>query len=326
MFAVKKVNRGPIIDKQQWRRTWPPNGSSRIRAKQKLLKKHKGACKSFWSRIGSLKSVSLTIPWNLAKPVKIFPGIVARRHHTDQKQIGLLKEQCVEWKKVLLHYCRNQVWMNIGGQILWNTIPMKHSRSLVWWEMSIRETFWKTIYWTDHSVWFIGWVLPYFCERPVKNPSIWKESITWIVPWIRFVRGVNLEGWRTGRRPWGVGNDGRIRKKTLKDSNISHQKWKIHISSRRWTNRILWKRSGTDNIHLDTASSNSMRGSHWLSWRTRRDSSTFSRLISGCRWSDKWFLVRVGKLRISPSRWTQSQTLLARMGKKCQAEEETKVV
>ena len=37
-------------------------------------------------------------------------------------------------------------------------------------------------------------VLPYFCERPVKNPSIWKESLTWIVPRIRSVRGENLEG------------------------------------------------------------------------------------------------------------------------------------
>ena len=27
-----------------------------------------------------------------------------------------------------------------------------------------------------------------------QNPSIWKESLTWIVPWIRFVRGENLEG------------------------------------------------------------------------------------------------------------------------------------
>ena len=34
----------------------------------------------------------------------------------------------------------------------------------------------------------------YFCERPVKNPSIWKESVTWIVPRIRIVRGWNLEG------------------------------------------------------------------------------------------------------------------------------------
>ena len=31
-------------------------------------------------------------------------------------------------------------------------------------------------------------------KDPVKNPSIWKESLTWIVPRIRFVRGVNLEG------------------------------------------------------------------------------------------------------------------------------------
>ena len=43
----------------------------------------------------------------------------------------------------------------------------------------------------------------------------------------------------------------------------------------------------------------------------RRVSSTTSWLTSGCRWSDKRFLVHVGKLHIPPSRWTQSQTLLA---------------
>ena len=37
-------------------------------------------------------------------------------------------------------------------------------------------------------------VLPYLCERPVTNPSIWKESLSWIGPWIRYVRGWNLEG------------------------------------------------------------------------------------------------------------------------------------
>ena len=30
------------------------------------------------------------------KLVKIFPGIIVRRQHTDQKQMGLLKEQCAE--------------------------------------------------------------------------------------------------------------------------------------------------------------------------------------------------------------------------------------
>ena len=71
------------------------NGSSRIRAKEKLHRKPREACKSSWSPTGNLKSFTLTIPWNLAKIVKISP-IIARLHHTDQKQMGLLKEQCAE--------------------------------------------------------------------------------------------------------------------------------------------------------------------------------------------------------------------------------------
>ena len=70
--------------------------SSRIRAEQKLLRKPREAWKSSWSRSGSLKSFTLTIPWNSAKLVKIFPGIIIRQHHTDQKQMGLQREQCAE--------------------------------------------------------------------------------------------------------------------------------------------------------------------------------------------------------------------------------------
>ena len=51
-FSVKVVNLETIIDMQSWCRTWPPNGSSHVRAKQKLLRKHKGACTSSWSQIG----------------------------------------------------------------------------------------------------------------------------------------------------------------------------------------------------------------------------------------------------------------------------------
>ena len=39
------------------------------------------------------------------------------------------------------------------------------------------------------------------------------------------------------------------------------KKWKIHISSRRWTNQICWRRSGIENIHLDTGPPNSRRRS-----------------------------------------------------------------
>ena len=123
-LSVKDLNLEKIIDMQSWCKTWQHSGSRRIRAKPKLLSKPKGACKSSWSQIGNLKSFTLTIFWNLAKPVKIFPGIIERQHHTDQKQMRLLKEQQAEWKKVHLRCCCNQIWTTNGGRIPWRVIPI----------------------------------------------------------------------------------------------------------------------------------------------------------------------------------------------------------
>ena len=70
-----------------------------------------------------------------------------------------------------------------------------------------------------------------------------------------------------------------------------------------------WRRSGTENIHLGTAS---IQGESDIDFLGESEgSSTTSRLTSGCWWSDKRLLVHVGKLHIPPSRWTQSQTFLA---------------
>ena len=38
--------------------------------------------------------------------------------------MGLLREQCAEWKKVPLQCCCNQVWMKTGGLIPWNVKPI----------------------------------------------------------------------------------------------------------------------------------------------------------------------------------------------------------
>ena len=71
----------------------------------------------------------------------------------------------------------------------------------------------------------------------------------------------NLEGWRADRRPWGVGNDGRIgnllEKTQCERSDISQTR-RI-FSNRRWTNQNPLRRSGTENTHLGTASTNSRR-------------------------------------------------------------------
>ena len=85
-----------IIDTQSWYRILLLNGSRRIRAKTKLHKKLREACKSSWNPRGNQKSFTQTIPWNSAKLVKISPGIIARLHHTDQTQMVLRKEQCAE--------------------------------------------------------------------------------------------------------------------------------------------------------------------------------------------------------------------------------------
>ena len=47
-----------------------------------------------------------------------------------------------------------------------------------------------------------------------------------------------------------------------------------YFPSRRWTNKFYWRRSGTENIHLDTGSPNSRRTSKGFSWRIRRVSTS----------------------------------------------------
>ena len=123
--------------------------------------------------------------------------------------------------------------MKVGGQILWNVTHLfaTRHRSVICWEDVLWKTFWATTQRTYYSIWFIGWVSPYNCEGSVKNPSIWKESFTLIVPRIHSLRGENLEGWRTDRKPWGVGDDGRIgnllEKTQCERGDISRRKMKI---------------------------------------------------------------------------------------------------
>ena len=74
--------------------------------------------------------ITLTMPWNLARPVKIFPGIIARLHHTDQKQMGL-QERAVRRVKegtssVLLQSGLDEKWWADSMECLY--LSAEHSQ------------------------------------------------------------------------------------------------------------------------------------------------------------------------------------------------------
>ena len=79
-----------------------------------------------------------------------------------------------------------------------------------------------------------------------------------------------------------------LKKTQCKGSNVSQRKWKFYFSSRRWTNKIHWRRSGTENTHLDTGAPNSRRKLKGFSWRIRRVSSTTSFPDAGEAINDFW--------------------------------------
>ena len=86
--------------------------------------------------------------------------------------------------------------MKVGGQIPWNVIPIcENVRDL--------KSEGKTPYERRFGQPFNGPIIqfgslveyhPITAKDPSKNPSIWKESLTWIVPRIRIVRGWNMAG------------------------------------------------------------------------------------------------------------------------------------
>ena len=91
---MKVVNLETIIDVQSWCKTWPPNGSSRIRAKQKLLRETERGLQKFLEPIRKPEVVYTDNSLEFGKACEDL--FLESLHHTDRKQMGLLKEQCAE--------------------------------------------------------------------------------------------------------------------------------------------------------------------------------------------------------------------------------------
>ena len=101
------------------------------------------------------------------------------------------------------------------------------------------------------------------------------------------------------------------KKTQCKRDDISQRKWKIHFPAA--DGRIKFV-GGDQELRTSTSiRDHPIRGEYQRDFFLENQKGLFttSRLTSGCRWSDKCFLVHVRKLQKPPSRWTQSQAFLA---------------
>ena len=176
-FSVKKVTLGTIIDMPWLYKIWQRCGYSPTREKLKLPRRPRRTYWSSWSQRGNPKSFTLTIPWNLASRARDYPGIIVRQHHTDRKRMGLLREQCAEWKKEHLQYCYNRVW---NATAICETFKISFLMGAV--KKPIQRAS-KTV-WCNGGVLFLGCVL--------YAGWIWKGDIC-------------------DRRHWRIGGGGRMR-------------------------------------------------------------------------------------------------------------------
>ena len=207
-FLVKDVNLDTIINTLWWYNTWQLNEFNLIGAKPRLLRKRRRPCKSSRSR---RRSQSLTIPKNLANPVKTYPGIMARQHLTvgnkwDCWQSGAQNEGrdfCGTvpiwsgWK-----WC--QVPWNVSVTCTTDKISCLMGRHLVRSdsENHLKDQLFHLVQWSNITLFLLKTCRD--CISSVRKSYQVYSSVMYKKRW--------ESGKETffGRRHWGIGGDGRI--------------------------------------------------------------------------------------------------------------------
>ena len=171
--------------------------------------------------------------------------------------------------------------MKIGGQIPWNAIPnLRNVQDLL--------SDGKTPYERRFGKPFKGQIIPfgslveYYPISAKDQPKIHQLGKK-VLPGLFLGYALNAGGiWKgdilvADIEELETMDASEIYSKRLNAEEVIFPKEMEHLfSSRRWTNHTFWKRPGTENIHLDTGTSNPRRRSRRFSWRIRRVSFTTS--------------------------------------------------
>ena len=212
-------------------------------------------------------SFTLTILWNLAKLVKIFPGIIARLHHTDRRLIGIA-ERAVRGVKegtsaVLSQSGLDQNWWADSMECY---TYLRNVQDLL--------SDGKTPYERRFGKPFKGPIIPSgslveYCPISAKDQSRIHQLGKKVLPelflgyalyaggsWKGDILVADVEEVETMDAPEIYSN------KPNAEEVIFHKEHeKIVFPAADGSNQTSWKRSGTENIHFDTGTSNSRRKS-----------------------------------------------------------------
>ena len=148
--------------------------------------------------------------------------------------------------------------MKIGGRILWNALPTCETFkiSCLMGRLHTKDVFGKPFQRTIIPFGSLVEYHPITAKDQSRIHQFGKESLTWIVPRIRFVRGRIWKGDITVAdiEEFETMDASEIYSKRLNAKEvIFHQKMlNSFFPAADGRIKIYWRRSGTENIHLDT--------------------------------------------------------------------------
>ena len=249
-------------------RTWPPNGSSRISAEQKLHRKDKGSLEKFLEPNRKPKVIFTDNSWEFGKSCEEFSWnhCTSTPHRSETHGIA---ERAVRRVKE----GTSAVLLQSGlGENFW-----ADSMECYTYLRNIQDLLsdGKTHHERRFGKPFKGPIIPFgslveYYPISAKDQSRIHQfgkksyldcSSDTLCTRVEFGRvtywSQTLRSWRRWTHRKSTQN-----KNQCKGSNISQRKWRIYFSNRRRTKQTPWRRSGIENIHLGTASTNSRRESH----------------------------------------------------------------
>ena len=252
----------------QWIQSYPCETRTSQETQKSLMK--------FLEPTRKRKDIYTDNSWNLASLARNYPGIIVRQRHTDQKQMGLLKEQCAEWKKGT-----PAVLLQSGLAKEWRADSMECHCYL----RNIQDLLsdGKTPYERRFGMPFDGPAIPFGAMveyHPIssKDQSRLRQFGAKVLPGIFLGYALYAGGiWKGGIM---VADIEELEEMDASELHARRLNAKVVLTPQRSGNfifpvadgtvKIFGRRTASDNIHLSPGASGTRRGTRSFSRRTRR--------------------------------------------------------